>query len=316
MSATYAERLRRSFDALQYHLALFEPAEIEESRLENGWTPKAVLAHVAYWDDAQRERMQRALRGEAAGQRPSAGDNDERAALDEQRPFAEVLAAAEAARARLVAFAETLDPAALERDYPEGERSLSLDKLLAHMVDHTRRHAADLFAYCGSMQRWGRAGLRHLLDEQHNALMDSVAGLDEATILSTHLSDLWTLRDQLVHTLAWSEYAYRVVEAWPNLPAEAIRDWLPAEGETEDDANARLQAQRAGMTMIEIVDMLATWHRRLLRRFDALSDEELCSYGDFGWGQHGELSRFLYSICLHQAEHAQEIWEKRLAMAE
>jgi uncharacterized damage-inducible protein DinB len=314
MATRHAERLRRSFDRLQYTLALLEPGEVENARLDNGWTPKAVLAHIAFWDDVQRTRMERILQGEASGLHASAGDNDERAALDAERPLAEVQAAGEAARARLVAFAESFDPAALARDDPQGERRAALDRLLAHMVDHTRRHAADLFAYCGSLRRWGRAGLRRLLDDQHSALMDSVAGLDEATILGTYIDDRWTLRDQLVHVLAWSEYAYHVVEAWPNLPAEKVRAWIPGAGETIDDANLRLHTQRAGMTMIEIVDMLATWHRRMLRRLDALADDDLCRDGDYGWGERGDLARFLYNICLHQAEHAQAIWEKRLEL--
>ncbi len=306
---TYALELRTEFDRLLYILAQLEPEELENAHLNNGWTPRAVLAHVAFWDDAQRRRMQEALAGARTWARPPS-DNDNRAA-SEQRPFAEVLAEAEESRAALIAFAESLSPEELARDYPEDDHTLSFDKLLRHMGNHTRQHADELFRYVASLRRWGRARLRNLLSVQHEMMMDSIAGLDEATILSTHVAGGWTLRDQLVHLLAWSEYGWLVLADWPTAAPAALAEWMAADGETEDDVNARLLANRADMNMIAVVDMLATWHRRTLARLDALDEAALAVSGDYGWGEEGELCGFLYRICLHQAEHALEIWETR-----
>ncbi len=308
--APYTQELRASFDRMLYVLAQLEPEELENARLDNGWTPAVLVAHVAFWDDAQRRRMEAAVRGEPYV-RP-AGDNDGRAAA-ESRPFTQLLAEAEVARAALIAFAQSLSAEALASEYPEGERTLSLDKLLAHMINHVRSHTAELFAYAASLRRWGRAGLRNLLDVQHSILLDSVAGLDETTIQTTQVAGGWTLRDQLVHILAWSEYGHHVVAAWPEVSASAIAEWEAAPGEDEDEANARLLSNRAAMTMIDVLDMLATWHRRTLLRIDKMDDALLASHGDFGtpWGGEGELCHFLYSMCLHQAEHAVEIWETR-----
>jgi hypothetical protein len=210
-----------------------------------------------------------------------------------------------------VAFAESLTLADLTHDYPEDDHTLSFEKLLRHMVNHTRQHSDELFAHVASLHRWGRAGLRDLLDVQHNLLMDSIAGLDEQTILTTRVKGGWTVRDLLVHTMEASEYCYLVLADWPAVSPAAIAEWQAAPGETEDDVNARLLANRAHMNIIEIADMLATWHRRTLARFDALDDETLDSCGDYGWGAEGPLCRFLYTTCLHQAEHAIQIWEAR-----
>ena len=307
--APYTLELRATFDDLLYILAQLEDDEIENGHLANTWTPKALVAHVAFWDNVQRRRMEDALGGARSFVRPP-GDNESRAAA-EQRPIAEVLAEAEAARTALIAFAASLPAEALARNYPEDEHTLSFDRLLLHMVQHTRQHRDNLFAYAASLQRWGRAGLRELLVVQHSLLMDSIAGLEEQTIITTRNAGGWTLREQLIHLMAWSEYRYLVLADWPALPPGAIAEWQTHSGEGEDEVNARLLAKHSAMNIIEIADMLGAWHRRTLARFDALDDATLGSAGDYGWGAEGPLCRFLYSMCLHQAEHALEIWESR-----
>lgn len=313
--AAYAGRLRAAFDGFLRTLALLDAEEMETAQLENGWTPAALLAHIAFWDDVQCTRMADAVAG-----RPGAWSavlregNDERAAAAAHRPFEQVLAQAEANRSRLAEFAAALPPEALAREHGEGDHALSLTRLLAHMVEHTRRHASDLYTYASSMRRWSKSNLRRLIDSQHEALMESIAGLDEATILTTRLSEQWSVRDQLVHLLAWGEYAWRRAESWPALDLAVVGDWVTGEGDNEDTINERLHARRRDLTLIEIVDGLATWHRRLLRKLDEMSDETLCTYGEYGWGGQGELCSLLYSICLHQAEHAEEIWMWRVGV--
>jgi hypothetical protein len=60
---------------------------------------------------------------------------------------------------------------------------------------------------------------------------------------------------------------------------------------------------------VENVDWLTTYHRRTLRLLDSLSDTERASRGDFAWGETGELSRFCYEMSMHDAEHAEQIWQ-------
>jgi hypothetical protein len=294
-------------------LALLELTEMEQQSLHDGWSPKALLAHVAFWDDFQRRRMQAALQGDSAqsGFARPLQDNDGRARQDDTRSLDEILAGAESARDRLVAFAASLDTSALEITYPEGQENLSLDRLLTHMAHHTRSHEAEVARYCGSSRRWDRSSLRHLLATQHDAMMDSIAGLEESTILSVRLPDGWTIRDHLVHILAWSENCYLVVDGWPTVSHATISAWLEGDGESLDDVNARLLAQRAAFTMIDVADQLAAWHRRLLRRLDGMREGGLAEVGDFGWGKQGELSEFLFGVCLHQAQHAEAIWRWR-----
>lgn len=311
MNHQLADQLQAAYDRLWHTLALLDPAEMETSRLANQWTPKALLAHVAFWDECQRQRMAAALRGETAqtGFVFPPLDNDARAALDEARSWDEVVSAADTARQALIAFARSLDAERLTRDYPEGEQTLSLQKLLTHMVRHTQLHAQELYQYAGSMQRWSRPALRAFVIRQHTNLMDGMSGLTEATMLNTQVCGYWSIRDVLTHVLAWNEFASVVLQGWPRVAVEKLEPWQGA-GDT-DALNARLLAERAPLNMIDICDGLMTQHRRRLRAFDRASDADLCSSGDYGWGEEGTLSGLFYSFALHEAEHAEAIWRFR-----
>lgn len=311
MNHQVADHLQAAYDSLWHTLALLEPTELETGRLDNQWTPKTLLAHVAFWDERQRQRMEAALRGATAqtGFTFPALGNDERAALDEARSWDEVVAAADTARQALITFARSLGPADLERDYPEGEQPLSLAKLLAHMVRHTQLHTGALYRYAGSMQRWARPALRTFIIRQHNNLMDGISGLTEETMVTTPVCGFWSIRDVLTHVLAWHEFSFVVLQGWPRVAPEKLGPWY-GDGDT-DALNARLLAERTHLTMIEICDGLMTHHRRILRAFDRTSEEELRSSGDYGWGEEGALSGLFYSLALHEAEHAEAIWRFR-----
>lgn len=311
MNHQVADQLQAAYDGLWHMIALLEPSEMDTGRLENQWTPKALLAHVAFWDECQRQRMEAARRGATAqsGFLFPTQDNDERAALDETQSWDKVVAAADTARQALITFARSLSLEDLDRDYPEGEQSLSLAKLLAHMVRHTQLHADELYRYAGSMQRWSRPALRAFIIRQHNNLMDGISGLTEETMIQTQVCGFWSIRDVLTHVLAWNEFEHVVLQGWPCVAVEKIAHWH-GDGDT-DALNARLLAERTQLTLIEICDGLMTHHRRILRAFDRASDEALRSSGDYGWGDEGTLSGLFYSFALHEAEHAADIWRYR-----
>lgn len=311
-----AQRLQAAYDKLLMIFALLEVDEIENGYMADGWSPKSLMAHIAFWDDYQTRRMQAAVDGlSAANGFPAATlSNDERAQLDGTRSWSTILAEADDARQRMIEFTEQLDETALAAVYPEGDHTLSLDDLLEHMVRHTRLHAQDLNNYCGSMERWSQQALRRFLITQHENLMDSISYLSEATIGETVVCGEWTIRDVLVHVLSWNEYEYSVLQQWPDAAHESLTPWLDGNG--VDDINANLLAARAEMNMIDICDALMTYHRRVLRHFDNADSKQLAALGDHGWGERGTLSSFFYSFALHEAEHAGDIWHYRAETAQ
>ena len=310
-AAEHAQALRQRYDSLIRTLDLLDPAELSTARLPGGWTPTSLLAHVAYWDHIQTERMMAALAGpeaQAAAPWPRT-DNDARAAADEQRAWAEVLAEAETARQRMIDFTATLSPEILAATYPEPTRTLSLNTLLTHMAGHVSEHAKEVMAFCTSLDRWGRDGWRRFLIKQHTNLMDAIGGMSEAWLVSQPVEGAWTSRDVLTHVLCWEEFAWAVIQPWPQTEEVDLSHWLIA-GEDGDATNERLMAAKIDYNMIDLVDWLTTYHRRTLRIFDKLTDEEIRTEAYTGFGRDS-LTGFLYSMSMHTADHAALIWQHR-----
>ncbi|MFN8441351.1 MAG: DinB family protein [Caldilineaceae bacterium] len=310
-AAEVAAQLSASFRELCKTLAQLQPEEIDSGRMNNGWCPKALLAHIAFWDEAQTARMQALLRGQPLPRniREAWQANDQRAREDESKSLAQVLATAELNRQRMVDFVGNLDVQIFHQELTEGERTLSPLKLFQHMVRHTQGHHNELSDYCGSLDRWTRQSLRRFIIQQYTTLMDSIGGLDEATILTTKVCGTWSIRDVLTHVLSWNEYEYKVLKGWPDPKLDTIAEWKFQEQETTDSINARLLAARSDLDMIAIVDWLTTYHRKVLRLFDKANDEELSSTADIDWGRPFAMSGFIYSMSMHDLEHAEDIWK-------
>ena len=315
--AQLADELEYSGNLLWETMAEMEAEEIEATKLASGWNAKAVVAHVAFWDDYQRRRMEAALAGtsHAAGFTRPLMDNDARARGDANRPWHEVETAAKKARRQLVEFARTIAPGALTLDYPEGDKTFSILNQLQHMSRHVRAHRREVQAYCGSLERWGRAGLRKLMVEQHDNFMNSMAGLTEATMVKEQVCGVWTIRDVFAHVLSWNEYCTRLLRHWPEPDAETIRAWAWQEDDTMATYNDRLMAACTHLNMIDIADGLTTEYRRMMRVFDKASDADLGSEG-LTWGGPGVMSNFFYEIFVHEAEHAAQIWAFRAGVME
>ena len=311
MPETYARDLERSYESFRRALAYLEPEEQHRSCLPDGWTPAAMVAHVAYWDNYQRRRMEAALTGAWAEEMPAHSEsNDARAVNDAHLDWEVVLQDADQARQALVTFARSVTPAQIEAVYREGGKERPVLKiLLGHMSKHAREHAATIARYCGSMDRWGRAGLRAFLIQQQKNFLDVISGLSEQTCAQVSVCGNWSVRDVLAHVLTWDEYTYQVVKQWPEVPMASLSPWI--EGE-EDEVNARLMAAKADWGMIDLLDGLVTVHRRILRRYDTLSDEALAAEAEYGWGMRDTAVGFLYSMSIHTAEHAAELWEARI----
>lgn len=310
--AHIADDLEFAMQILWEVIAQFEPEELESAPILEGWTPKAVVAHIAFWDDFQTRRMAAALAGDLAQTgfaRPTL-DNDGRALADMARPWTEIAAEAHAARERLVEFARSLPPEALGRDLVDGDRTLLLLAQLQSMVRHVHEHRRALARYCGSLARWSRPKLRALMEAQNTNLMNSIAGLTEATMLATPVCGVWSIRDVLAHVLSWNEYGVRLITGWPQPDPASISEWAWQPGDTMDSMNDRLMAARAHLNIIEIADGLATCHRKIMTAFDRFSDADLESEG-YTWGRPGVLSSLFYELYLHEAEHAAQIWAYR-----
>jgi len=322
LGAEYAEKLRRSYLNYRWPLFLLEPEEYTRPCLDNGWTPLASAAHVAYWDRFQLRRMRSAIDPHGVEPAPvSVASNDEMAA-SENRSWDTVLAEADEARQALIGFALSLSDDQIEAEYEDrGQRSQIVKTLLERMPEHVAEHAVDVHRYCFSTDRWGREHLFRFYRRHFNSLLDSITGLTEESCTTVLVSGDWTVRDLLAHILAWDEYVLELVKRWPDISLTDARSEGPevkggdefsewASGEV-DTVNARLQDARAGLTMIEVLDGLATCHRRIVNRCRRMSDEAMRTEVEYDEGERGNVVNLLVSTSAHTADHAAEIYAAR-----
>ena len=147
----------------------------------------------------------------------------------------------------------------------------------------------------------GRDGLRQFIVAQRNALLDSIAGLDEETIETAVVAGEWTIRDVLAHIWAWDEEALRTMEHWTG-----PRAWQ--QGVDYGEAwNQRMHAAYKDRTLLDILDGLTTCHRKRMAHFDTLSEEDLRTEAPYPWGGHGSLAKFLFIMAQHDADHYMDI---------
>ena len=325
LGAEYAEKLRRSYLNFRWPLFLLEPDEHTRPCLENGWTPIASVAHIAFWDRFQLQRMQAAL---GHSQKPpivQTSDTNDEMAANENRSWDTVVNEADEARGELIEFALSLTSEQIEAEYfDRGNRTPIVKNLLERMPEHVNEHAEDVHSYCFSLDRWGRDRLLTFYRRHFNSLLDAITGLTETGCTSVPVCGDWTVRDLLAHILAWDEYILELVKRWPDIslpsrqsPAtasqepgrdDALAQWTSGDVETK---NARLHADRADLSMIEVLDDLATCHRRIVSRCQKLSEEKLRSEVEYDWGERGNLVNLLVSMSAHTADHAAEIYAAR-----
>jgi hypothetical protein len=320
-------KLESAYARLWWVISLLEDEEIDAGAMADGWSPKVLIGQIAAWNTIHVRRMYKVVRPEHLSflERNNGGimsDDDLnrlrardtlRAAVDARVPLDAVLADLERSQEwtlHMLSDAESDVAKALANGAAEPQLYELFDTLLDEMRERTRR----LRRWCGSMQRWNTRNLLALLEDQHELLMESIAGLDETTILQTITHEPWSMRDELVHVLAWNEFELRLVDAWPHQQESDIQTWMQQGDEGEDGVNERLAAERVDLNMIEVVDALATVHRRTIKRLEAGGEALLASEGNWFFGVTGPLSDFVFAMALHQAEHSEWLWKTRQAL--
>lgn len=307
--AAVAQRLRRSYFNFRWPLFLLDGEEAGRPCLANGWTMLAMAAHVAWWDSFQLRRMQAALDGGGRRRISWTGESNDERAERETRAWEAVLEEADEARRALIEFALSLTEEQICAEYLEnGERRQVLLQVLTRMPEHVDEHAVDVHRYCFSLGRWGRDGALAFYGEQFKDLLDSITGLMESCCLSVPVCGAWSVRDVLAHTLVWDEYAWALIGSWPDIDLAKVAPWMEQQ---VDATNERLMAQKSDLSMIDLLDGLATVHRRIVRKFSSLSDDRLQAEASINGNERGNAVYLLISMAAHMADHAAQIYAAR-----
>jgi len=136
------------------------------------------------------------------------------------------------------------------------------------------------------------------LDRNFKTFMESLGRLTEEELTTAEVVGKWSAKDVVAHVWVWVDEALVTVKAW-----NGKRPWQ--EGVAYDDAwNEKEVAARSILPLINVVDGLATSHRRLMRELDRADDAALAHKGREPRGQELALVEFYYSIAKHYLEHA------------
>jgi uncharacterized damage-inducible protein DinB len=177
----------------------------------------------------------------------------------------------------------------------------SIADVLTHMASHDYEHANDIWRWRASSGHLKRERFRDLILIERRHFLDALGGLLEEDMVSIEVCGHWTVRDVMAHVLSWDEEAYRTAEHWTG-----DRPWQD-EALYDDEWNEAQVALRSRLTVIDLADGLATYHRRWLRLFDQTSDLDLTLPGMAPWGERMALLSFFYEMASHDAAHTPDL---------
>jgi DinB family protein len=119
-----------------------------------------------------------------------------------------------------------------------------------------------------------RAKVLQRLATAWKALLDSYADLSEGELLEPGVTGAWSVRDIIAHVTWWEE------EALTHLPLVLAGGRPPRYSETYggiDAFNAKMTAQRKGLSLAEVLRQRDDVHRRLVSYLERVPDDQLAS---------------------------------------
>jgi uncharacterized damage-inducible protein DinB len=125
----------------------------------------------------------------------------------------------------------------------------------------------------------------------------------------------WTLKDVLLHILAWDEEAMRVLSMLKMNVPEIHFDYTISPREDFAAWNAEQIAKRGNLTPAQIFEQMARARRDLLDTVSGISDQVLSRPFETPWGMKLNGSQVFRAEIDHDLEHAAQIrsWAKKIA---
>ena len=285
--------------ALWEGLALLEPEEWRQPVWDDGETPRELLAQRVV-DDSQ---LLNAIEAAAVGLPDMQGVVDASPAQTHDSLLG-----------KAVALAERVDKALSGLDNHQWQRKLHRDRqptALAEFVAdvnaahcHAQRRLDD---YLASYERLGKQGLKRWLREVYNAVMDSVAGMNEQAIMGQPWYGDWNTYQLLEHVWAWNQQALELARRWDQPGSRPAFDDLPVYGRF----NPYLGKPYEGDDMVAIADGIVTVYRKTALLIEAAEPEALQQERDWPGRGRGSLCAFLYTLYRHAWRHALAIQTHR-----
>jgi uncharacterized damage-inducible protein DinB len=309
------EELAAARQELMRSLMFLSEEEATQLSVHGDWCVRDVISHIAARECVVLAAVRHLLEDGDPRFR-SAGEDREfnMAAVERRREFslADVVDELGGIRQYLLHRVRQLAGEVLSTPYAIGAtgETQSIGQMLLELADHDCEHAAGIWEWRARQGLLFRDEFRYLVATARHELLNALGGLHEDDMVSEPVCGEWTVQQVMAHVLSWDEEALRTVEHWTK-----DRPWQE-EVVYDDDWNEAAVAERADLDVIDLADGLATYHRKLLQRFDALGDEELVVMAQAPWGPRMALISFYADMAEHDRSHAPELAELRARLQE
>jgi hypothetical protein len=297
----------------------------------NGWTVKDILAHVAYWDGFNTDRMSKVADGRI--QEIQTFDDDE--AIDahnaqrqqqfKEIPLENVVAMLLKERSGLYAMLERIPPEATHRRvHLANGRQIAMRIWVRRRWLHDAEHAQALVQWRKQLpdgikgQRIGpKYILRALLQSTRKEFLLTADLVPEAERSSRPICGTWTLKDLIGHLTDWEGVG---IDGLRQLAAGQTPEFSYSISLNFDEFNNSNAAARRDQSWDEVWHDFKENRQQLLALFDAMPESQLSRQFIAPWNQPSNGYRWTSIWFGHEHEHAIDVrrslsisnWPKRL----
>ncbi len=306
----------QGWNRMQNYLASLQFEQVIVPTDAAGWTAKDHLAHLAAWEDSINALLEKKPRPEHMGltrEQYETGDYDMiNAIIRQQHRDIGLMELREwffGVHARLVEKVNGMTDEELQRPYNEYQpESAWTDPVIRWIKGNTYEHFAEHTEYIERIvSGWAldKAQLLAQAEQGWAALQDYLNTLSDAQLTRQTDAAGWTIKDHLMHLAVWEDGVLALLEGESRPGRMGLTKPL-FEGGDFDAMNAVIREQYKELSLSEVKARFDDIHQRLLKRVEALSDEELQRpYSAFDptttWDQ-----KMLHSIAGNSHQHYSE----------
>lgn len=302
------EEMASARQELMRSLMFLNEEQATQLSVHGDWCVRDVISHIAARECVALAAVRHLLEdGDPRFRSPGENREFNVAAVERRREFslAEVIDELGGIRQYLLHHLRQLPGQVLSTQHAIGptDETQSLGHMLLELADHDCLHASGIWQWRVKHGLLLRHEFRYLVATARHELLNALGGLHEDVMVSEPVCGDWTVQQVMAHILSWDQEALRTVEHWTG-----ERTWQN-DSIYDDEWNEMAVAAHADMDVIALADGLATYHRQLLQRYDALSDEDLVLMARAPWGPRMALISFYVDLAEHDRSHAPDLAE-------
>ena len=296
-------------EALLKSIAGLSDRELTRLEIYPGWTLKAVLAHVAGWDQRVISNLELISQGRAYDIASVEADAYNRAsvAARQDRSVREILAEMAGNHHRIIELVSRLDYPDIDRRHERNGRFITIRSYVIDiMVEHERQHTAEIELWRKELDRQlDPEAIIADLTERRAKFMQRLAQISPPEARAARTVGEWSTNERVGNRPDGEPWLWRAARHIhdPSLPAV---DLLP--GPEEEAWNALLLERRGQKTWPENYRELINIQAEVDDFLMHLTPGDYALRGPFPWpGEHGTLAELITQFTEHYDDHLPDL---------